>query len=98
MSHGDRCVTKAISSKTVMPTTFKGITDRPAAFAKGAVLPYCRFGYNQKGNQENVCIILLFLEWNCSRWGGVGAESQLESESEIESLEIRRLRSPGRVC
>ena len=61
-----------------MPTTFKGIGDNYGRlylrFARtGAVLSYYRFGYNQKGNQNNGYIILVFLEWNCyckaeSRW------------------------------
>ena len=63
----------AISSRTVMPTTFKGICDNygrlhPHFARTGAVLPYYRFGYNQKGNQENGHIILLFLGLNCSCW------------------------------
>ena len=54
-----------------MSTTFKGIGDNygrlhPQLVRMGAVFPYYRFGYNQKGNQENDYIILLFLEWNCS--------------------------------
>ena len=52
-----------------MPITFKGISDNygrlHAQFARrGAVFPCYRFLYNQKENQENGFIILLFLEWN----------------------------------
>ena len=58
----------ATCSKTVMLTTFKGIGNnydrlRPQFAGTGVVFPYYRFGYNQKGNQENGYIILLFLEW-----------------------------------
>ena len=52
----------AISSKTVMPTTFKEIGDNcgrphPQFAPTGAVFPYYRFGYNEKGNQINGYII-----------------------------------------
>ena len=55
-----------------MPITFKGIGDNygrlHAQFARtgggGAVFPCYRFLYNQKENQENGFMILLFLEWN----------------------------------
>ena len=48
----------SINSETVIPTTFKGISDKhdrlhPQQLAqRGAVLPYHPFGCNQKGNQE----------------------------------------------
>ena len=100
----------AISSKTVCRPHLKesGITmvgcPLHRQFARtAAVLPYYWFEYNQKGNQENGYIILLFLEWNClarrSESGvkvGVGVDIfRPESESELESLEIRRLCSPA---
>ena len=58
-------------SKTVIPGPFKRISDghgrlHPRSARTGAVLPYHRFGYNQKGNQENGCIILFFLGWKTS--------------------------------
>ena len=57
----------AISTKTVMTITFKGIGDNcgrvhPQFARTGAILPYYQIGYNRKGNQENGYIILLFLE------------------------------------
>ena len=95
----------AMRSKTVMPTTFKGIGDNygqlHSQFARtGAVFPYYRFGYYKKGNQENGYIILLFLEFVRRSRSGVGAGvrvgiSRPESESELKSLEIRQLHSPG---
>ena len=52
----------AICSKTVIPITFKGISDNlgPRLARTGSVLPYHPFGCKQKGNQENGFIMLLF--------------------------------------
>ena len=92
------------SSKTVMPITFKGISDtygrlHPRFARTGAELPYFRFGDNQNGNQENCYIILLFfgmelflLGWNQS--GDGAGDDIFMKESESESLKIRGLRSP----
>ena len=57
----------AISSRSVIPTRFQGISDnygqQHAQFVRtGAVVPYNWFGYNQEGNQENGYIILLFFK------------------------------------
>ena len=91
----------AISTKDVMPTTFKGIGENYGRLHQqfawmGAVFSYYRFGCNQKGNQENGRIILLFSEWHCSCCG-VEAESELESESifpgRSRSLSWSRLKS-----
>ena len=91
-----------------MLTTFKGISDtsgraHPQLARTGAVLSFYRFEYNQKGKQGNLYIKLLFFRMELFLLGrgrnGVGARVgfdifRRESESEIEALEIRRLRSP----
>ena len=79
-------MTMTISSKTVIPTTFNGISDNhlrlhPQLVRTDAVLPYHPFGYNQNENEENGCIILLLLGWSNSCSAGVEAVSALESES-----------------
>ena len=100
------CVTMAVSSKTVIPTTLKGIRDKhgrlhPQLARTVAVLLQHAFGFNQNGNQENGYIILLFLRCNTydllARSGtgfglGVGVDI---FRPESESLEILRLRSPA---
>ena len=65
-NHHHRCVAMAISSKTATPNIFKGINDNHGRLhlqlaQTGAVLPYHPLGYNQNGNGENDCIILLLL-------------------------------------
>ena len=79
-------MTASTDSKTVIPLPFKGISDNhgrlhPQLARTGAALSFHPFGYNEKGNQENDYIILLFLGWSTSSWAGVEAESELESES-----------------
>ena len=76
----------AISSNTVIPTTFKGMSDNhgrqhPRWARLGAVLPYHPFGCQRNGNHENGYIVLLFLWWNNPCEAGVEAEWELESES-----------------
>ena len=99
----------AISSRTVIPTRFKGISDNYgrlySQFVRtGTVVPYNWFGYNQKRNQENGYIILLFPRIELFLLGrsriGVGAGVGVdifrpESESDLESFEIRRLDRPA---
>ena len=97
----------AISSRSVIPTRFQGISDNygqlHAQFVRtGAVVPYNWFGYNQEGNQENGYIILLFFRIELFLLGrsriGVGAGVGVDifwPESELESFEIRQLRRPA---
>ena len=86
-----------------MPTTFKGICDNygqlhPQFAQAGAVFPYYRFGYTQKGNKKWLHHIDIFRQevFLLGRVGsGIGVDiSTMESESELESLEICHLRSP----
>ena len=99
----------AISSKSVISTRFKETSDNYgrlySQFAqKGAIVPYYWSGYNHKGNQGNRYIhlisvfgieLLLLGRSRCGVGAGVGVDIfRPESESELESLEIRGLRSP----
>ena len=64
-------VTVSTNSKAFLPSSFKGISDNHGQLhlqlaRKDAALQYHAFGYNQKGNQENGRIRLLFLGWNIS--------------------------------
>ena len=47
----------------------------------GGALSHHLLGYNQKENQENDHIILLFFGWNTFCWAGVEAKLELESQS-----------------
>ena len=98
----------SVNSKTVILTTFQEISDdhdrlHLRVAEAGAVLPYQAFEYNQKGNQENGCIILLSLDGiplvrpnRNGVWVGVRDNIfRLESESELAALKINRLHSPG---
>ena len=97
----------ALSSGTVIPTFFYGISDsygrwHPQFARTGNVLSYRPFGCNQNENLENSYITLFFFRMEELLLGrrrsgvGVGVGVYIfTKESELESPEIRRLRNPG---
>ena len=71
------------SSKTVVPTTLKGIGDNygwlhPQVARTGEVFLYYRFGYNQKGNQAKWLHHIPIFRMELFVLGGVKVGAELE--------------------
>ena len=105
----ERCVTMAISSKTLLPPTFKGIGDNYTAGCIRSLrkrVTYSRIislGTIKRDIEKMATSYCYFQNGiflvGLSRSGvgaGLGVDiSRPESKSELELLEIRRLRSPA---
>ena len=84
--HNDRCITVAISSKTVMPTTLKGIGDNygrlhPQFCANGCRIPVLPVWVQWKGKSRKWLHHIAIFRMELFLLGGVEADSELESES-----------------